>query len=76
MDQKRRPEPGRRLVRFGDRFTEEELERGEVELEIIPPREPPDDEADENEPWARDEDLPRRSSLRSWLRERRSRLCP
>lgn len=44
---------GRRLVRSGETFTSDELERGEVELEE---REPSDPGLEENgyEPWARD----------------------
>jgi hypothetical protein len=47
---------GRRLVRSGDEFTSDELERGEVELEE---REQSDASEDEGyEPWARDGSKP------------------
>jgi hypothetical protein len=49
---RRRPEhpEGRRLVRDGDEYTDDELARGEVELEQVPPRpEPPVDV--QGEPW-------------------------
>lgn len=58
----------RRLVRFGDRFTELELQRGEAELEIVEPAPEPAQEPDE--PWGRIADLPKSHSAWAWLRER------
>jgi hypothetical protein len=40
----------RRLIRPGDSYTDEELERGEVELEQPPPRPEPPPEV-QGEPW-------------------------
>jgi hypothetical protein len=46
-----RPRRSRRLVRSGDPFTSDELERGDVELEAVPPSpEPAEDE--QAEPWS------------------------
>lgn len=54
---RRRREPGRRLVRFGDEFTSEELAAGEVELELPDPSPDPPPEDQQAEPWnARDGD--------------------
>lgn len=44
---------GRRLVRDGEEFTSEELERGEIELERRDPSGPEPDGGG-YEPWARD----------------------
>lgn len=44
----------RRLIRFGERFRPEELERGEVELELPESAEWPGFEP--SEPWARRDD--------------------
>ena len=55
----------RRLVRSGDSFTSDELERGEVELEEVPPGPAP---ADEVEPWAwRDKAMPQAVAERARL---------
>jgi hypothetical protein len=49
-DRRRARRHERRLVRDGDSYTEDELERGEVELEEVPRRdEPPVDV--QGEPW-------------------------
>lgn len=52
-EERRARRHGRRLVRSGDEFTSDELERGVVELEE---REPADDEPEGGgyEPWGRD----------------------
>jgi hypothetical protein len=42
---------GRRLVRHGDEFTSDELDRGEVELELPEPAPEPAEDA-QAEPWA------------------------
>lgn len=42
----------RRLVRSGDAFTSDELERGEAELELPEPSGPEPDTDDQVEPWA------------------------
>ena len=52
---RRRREPGRRLVRFGDEFTSEELAAGQVELELPDPSPEPGDVKDEAEPWGTDD---------------------
>ena len=41
----------RRLVRYGERFTSDELERDEIELEL-PAATPEPDADDQVEPWA------------------------
>lgn len=51
-EERRAHRHGRRLVRSGDTFTSDELERGEVELEEREPSGEP--EEDGYEPWARD----------------------
>lgn len=45
----RRHERGRRLVHAFETFTSDELDRGEVELEEVPPTPEPEEEA--AEPW-------------------------
>jgi hypothetical protein len=66
----------RRLVRDGETFTSDELERGDVELEEVQPApEPPPSE--QAEPWAwRDKDPPehvrrRLDAYEEFLRQRR-----
>jgi hypothetical protein len=41
----------RRLIRPGDAYTADELDRGEVELEQVPPRADPPPEETRGEPW-------------------------
>lgn len=48
----------RRLVRFGDRFTSDELEHGDVELEAVPENPDPPPEDERAEPWALAADAP------------------
>lgn len=51
-EERRARRHGRRLVRSGDIFTSDELERDEVELDLP---EPSDERGEEGyEPWARD----------------------
>lgn len=51
------PQGLRRRIRDGDRFSSDELARGEIELEKPEPRpEPPAEDQDET--WARLSDLP------------------
>jgi hypothetical protein len=45
----------RRLVRFGDPFTSGELERGEAELDAVPPNPHPPPEDEQAEPWGFEE---------------------
>lgn len=51
-EERRARRRGRRLVRSGDEFTSDELERGEVELEEPGHSDEPEDNG--YEPWARD----------------------
>jgi len=46
---------GRRLVRSGDTFTSDELERDEIRLERPEPGREPDDPKDAAEPWGADD---------------------
>jgi hypothetical protein len=50
--------PGRRLVRSGEPFSSDELERGDIELELPDPapEQPPDDE--QAEPWSWHDKVP------------------
>jgi len=48
----------RRLVRFGERFDSDELKRGEVELELVPPNPDPPPEDEQAEPWGLLDDAP------------------
>jgi hypothetical protein len=63
-----RPGPRPRLIRPGDRFTSDELARGEVELERPPPRPEPEYPT---EPWGRLADLPpsHRARILAWIRQ-------
>lgn len=63
-DQDREP----RLIHRRDRFTGEELARGEVVLEVVQPVPEPDEEPDE--PWGRIKDLPARHRIRRWVQGR------
>jgi hypothetical protein len=42
---------GRRLVRSGEGFTSDELDAGEIELELPEPTEPEPPEDEQAEPW-------------------------
>jgi hypothetical protein len=44
----------KRLVRFGGRFRSDELERGEIDLELPEPNPNPPPEDERAEPWALD----------------------
>jgi hypothetical protein len=71
-----RRHPRKRLVRSGETFTSDELDRGDVELELpAPTLNPPPDE-EQAEPWGwRDKTLPPRmrdrlAAYEAFLRER------
>jgi hypothetical protein len=53
-----RDEIRRRLVRFGDQFTSDELEHGDVELEAVAANPDPPPEDEQAEPWGLSDDAP------------------
>jgi hypothetical protein len=65
----------KRIVRSGDRFTSDELNGGEIELEEVTPSDNPPPENEQSEPWLSDRpDLIERERLyREFLRERAER---
>lgn len=76
-EERRARRHGRRLVRSGDTFTSEELERDEVELELPEPSGPEPDGGG-YEPWGRDgskdeteHDRERLRAYREFLESRR-----